>query len=70
MLYCKLFSSCIYINNVAVLDGKSITTNRNHVMYFISVLLRLTFLKQRKYLFLFVCVFVCECVFFCECVCV
>ena len=44
MLYCKLFSSCIDINNGAVLDGKSITTNRNHAMSFISLLLHLKFL--------------------------
>jgi len=44
MLYCKLFSSCIDINNGAVLDGKSISTNRNYDVSFISFLLRLKFL--------------------------
>ena len=57
MLYCKLFSSCIGINNGAVLDGKSITTNINNVMYFISLLLYLKFVQQRKYLVL--CMSVC-----------
>ena len=44
MLYCKLFSSCIDIKNGAVLDGKFITTNINHAMFFISLLLHLKFL--------------------------
>ena len=53
MLYCKLFPSCIYINNGAVLDGKSITTNRNHVFYF-SVI---TFdVLQTKKIFVSLCV--------------
>jgi len=44
MLYCKLFSSFIDVNNGPVIDGKSITTNRNYVVSFISFLLHLKFL--------------------------